>query len=178
MKKKILIVVDVQNDFVDGALGTKEAQAMLPSLVEKIKGFDGEIIFTQDTHTPDYANTQEGKLLPVAHCIEGTDGWEVAKAVKDAAKGKTVRCYKKPIFGSIALLNDLMSEYEKGEIESIELVGICTDICVVSNALMLKSGLSEVPIYVDALCCAGVSPKKHKAALEVMKSCQIRVTGE
>ena len=155
--KKKLIVIDVQNDFVTGSLGTKEAQAMLPRLLEKVKAFDGEILMTRDTHEADYMETQEGRMLPVPHCIRGTEGWALVPELEAIRVEKNLKVYDKPCFGSL------------------ELVGICTDICVVSNALMLKSTLSELPMYVDAGCCAGVTPEKHEAALEVMRSCQVNV---
>lgn len=171
---KYLIVVDVQNDFVDGSLGSKEAVAMLPKLVEKVKNFDGEVIFTKDTHFDDYLDTQEGKNLPVVHCIKDTKGWELADVLVPLAENK--KCYEKPTFASKNLAEDMLEFYTKGEVESIELVGICTDICVVSNALMLKGYMPELPVSVDASCCAGVTPQKHEAALDTMGSCQIKVT--
>ena len=171
---KYLIVVDVQNDFVDGSLGSKEAVAMLPKLVEKVKNFDGEVIFTKDTHFEDYLDTQEGKNLPVVHCIKDTKGWELADALVPLAENR--KCYEKPTFASKKLAEDMLELYTKGEVESIELVGICTDICVVSNALMLKGFMPELLISIDASCCAGVTPQKHEAALDTMESCQIKVT--
>ncbi len=164
-----LIIVDVQNDFVDGSLGTQEAQAMIPMLLEKVRTFDGTIWMTQDTHPKNYLSLQEGKFLPVEHCIENTEGWEIIDALQDVSK----TIYKKPTFGSVDMMEDMKALYEKGQVDSIELVGLCTDICVISNALLLKAAMPELPIYVDASCCAGVTPEKHKAALEVMKSCQI-----
>ena len=168
--EKILIVVDMQVDFVNGALGTKEAEAIVPAVVKKVEGFDGRVIFTQDTHQPNYMDTQEGRNLPVVHCVEGTDGWQIIPELR--ALAEKAECVKKPTFGSKALADQLLAA---GEIESIELIGLCTDICVVSNALLLKAYMPEVPMCVDSACCAGVTPEKHLAALETMRSCQIAV---
>ncbi len=170
-----LILVDVQNDFVDGALGTPEAREMLPRLVEKARQFDGTLLVTKDTHGPDYMETQEGRNLPVPHCIKGTDGWQLAPALLAIPAVREAKVYEKPCFGSTALAADLAAENRAGGVESVELVGLCTDICVVSNALLLKAAMPEVPISVDARCCAGVTPEKHEAALAVMESCQIAV---
>ena len=175
--RKILVVVDMQKDFVDGALGTKEAEAIVPAVVDKIRKYDTENIFvTRDTHQRDYLNTQEGRNLPVEHCIEGTPGWELDTAVAEAVKGAVI--VNKPTFGSTELV-DVIREISEKEETAIELIGLCTDICVVSNALLLKAAMPEVEISVDASCCAGVTPEKHEAALETMRSCQIRIhTGE
>lgn len=175
MAKKILLVIDVQNDFVDGALGTKEAQAMLPTLLDKVRSFDGDIIYTKDTHPENYLETQEGKNLPVPHCIKGTKGWELVPALAELQQKSGSKVYEKPTFGSVMLAHELHQRYVAGEIASIELVGLCTDICVISNALLLKAAMPELPITIDPACCAGVTPEKHAAALEVMKSCQIGV---
>ena len=175
MAKKILLVIDVQNDFVDGALGTKEAQAMLPTLLEKVRSFDGDVIYTKDTHPENYLETQEGKNLPVPHCIKGTKGWELVPALAELQQKSGSKVYEKPTFGSVMLAHELHQRYTAGEIASIELVGLCTDICVISNALLLKAAMPELPITIDPACCAGVTPEKHAAALEVMKSCQIGV---
>ena len=169
--KRVLIVVDMQVDFVNGALGTAEAEAIVPKVVEKVRGFDGEVIFTQDTHPQNYLETQEGRHLPVAHCIEGTEGWRLIPALRPLAEGR--RVVQKPTFGSRALAEALAAE----DIESIELIGLCTDICVVSNALLLKAFMPEVPVSVDAACCAGVTPERHAAALDTMRSCQIGIDG-
>lgn len=171
--KKILIVVDVQKDFVDGALGTAEAQAMLPRLVEKMNNYEGEIIFTRDTHEADYFNTQEGRILPVAHCIRNTPGWELIPELGTWCAKHGCKIFDKPTFGSVAMAKELRQEYAQGILEEVELVGLCTDICVASNALLLKAYMPELPIKVDPTCCAGVTPEKHKAALDVMHSCQI-----
>ncbi len=175
---KYLIVVDMQNDFITGSLGTKEAQAILPTVIAKAKNFEGEIIFTRDTHTTAYLNTQEGKNLPVEHCIEGTWGWQIADGLKELAKEKACRVFDKPTFGSVSLAQILASENENSPIEEIELCGLCTDICVISNAFLIKAWMLEVPVSVDASCCAGVTPESHLNALAAMKMCQVAVTNE
>lgn len=172
--RKLLIVIDMQNDFIDGALGTPEALAIVENVKEKIRSYPAADIFaTLDTHHENYMDTQEGKYLPVPHCIRGTKGWEIRGDI-DALLGGAAR-YEKPTFGSTALAADILALSEQEEIE-LELVGLCTDICVVSNALLLKASMPEVKISVDASCCAGVTPEKHQAALETMRSCQIQVT--
>ncbi len=170
---KILVVVDMQNDFVTGVLGTKEAQEIVPNVVEKIKNFDGEVIFTRDTHGKDYMSTQEGKNLPVEHCIKGTKGWDIIPELAPYVKGKV---FDKYTFGSVELAEYIKSEAEKrnGELK-VELVGVCTDICVVSNALLIKAFNREIPVSVDSSCCAGVTVSAHEAALNTMKSCQVCV---
>ncbi len=172
---KYLVVVDVQNDFVDGSLGTAEAVAMLPALLDKVSSFDGTVILTKDTHTSDYLSTQEGKYLPVEHCIKGTKGWELPEQLENIAAINNLRVYEKPTFGSVDLMSDFARLNADGKVDEVELVGLCTDICVISNALMLKAAMPEVAICVDSACCAGVTPEKHNSALEVMKSCQIIV---
>ena len=165
--KKTLIVVDMQNDFIDGSLGTKEAQAIVPNVRKKIQEYKdrgNRIIFTRDTHQTDYLSTPEGKKLPVEHCIQGTKGWQIA----DGLVTEDCQYIDKPTFGWIHWNEESLD----GE---IELIGLCTDICVVSNALILKATFPEVNITVDADCCAGVTPETHKAALETMKMCQIDV---
>lgn len=171
--RKLLIVIDMQNDFIDAALGTKEAVAIVDAVKEKIRSYPAEnVIATMDTHAEDYLETQEGHNLPVVHCVKGTDGWQIRPEIADLLKGAKI--YEKPTFGSTAMAADLRELSEKEEIE-LELVGLCTDICVVSNALLLKASMPEVKISVDAACCAGVTPEKHAAALETMRSCQIHV---
>ena len=172
--KKILIVVDMQKDFVDGALGSAEAVKIVPEVCEKIKNFDGDIIATFDTHSENYMSTSEGKNLPVPHCIKGTDGHLLDQNVKKALEGKEYICLEKPTFGSVSLPALLSGKYDMNDVQ-IELIGLCTDICVVSNALVLKANFPETPISVDSSCCAGVTPEKHEAALETMRSCQINV---
>jgi len=173
--KKILIVVDMQKDFVDGALGTPEAEGIVDNVVKKIEGFSGDIIVTYDTHSEDYMETQEGRNLPVPHCIRGTAGWKLDSAVQAALDKKEYTVIEKSTFGSLQLPEYIKSNYNPDDIE-IELVGLCTDICVVSNALLLKANFLETPVSVDAECCAGVTPESHSAALVTMKMCQVRVT--
>ena len=173
--RKLLVVVDMQKDFIDGALGTKEAVGIVPAVVSRIGEYAAEDVFvTRDTHQKDYLSTQEGKKLPVEHCIEGTPGWELDARVAEAVEGATV--VNKPTFGSTELV-DMIKRISEKEDVSIELIGLCTDICVVSNALLLKAAMPEAEISVDASCCAGVTPEKHKAALETMSSCQITIKG-
>ena len=176
--KKILVVIDMQNDFIDGALGTKEAVAIVDKVVKKIEDFDGAIYVTYDTHFEDYMETNEGKNLPVCHCVRDTEGWQLNDKVKAALdKKESYTEVEKITFGSIDLPFVLAEENEMDDAE-IELVGLCTDICVVSNALILKANYPDTDIYVDSSCCAGVTPEKHQAALETMRSCQIIVRGE
>ena len=172
--KQFLIVVDMQKDFVDGALGTPEAVAIVPRVVEKIRRFSGEIFVTLDTHGPDYLQTAEGKKLPVSHCIRGTEGWRLNQDVAQALEGKDYIQVEKPTFGSTELPMRI-AQAAGGEPFTLELIGLCTDICVVSNALLLKASFPEIPISVDAACCAGVSPKTHQAALDTMACCQIEI---
>jgi nicotinamidase-related amidase len=172
---KFLIVVDMQVDFISGSLGSEQAKAIVPHVLNKVKSFDGNIIFTRDTHFTDYLETQEGKNLPVPHCIRGTEGWQIRPDIAELIYPDHI--IDKPTFGSTQLAK-LMEIFEKREEEGIEieLVGLCTDICVVSNALLIKATLPETPISCDASCCAGVTPAGHEAALETMRSCQIRIT--
>lgn len=169
----VLVVVDMQNDFIDGALGTKEAEAIVPKVVDKIKSFQGLILATRDTHEEDYLSTQEGKKLPVKHCIKGSVGWELREEIAELIKEKPV---DKPTFGSRELAERLYELNKTEYIESITLIGLCTDICVISNALLLKAFLPEVPISVDKNCCAGVTVKSHDEALNAMGMCQIQIT--
>ncbi len=170
---KVLVVVDMQKDFVDGALGSDEAVGIVPNVVKKIKSFDGLVFVTYDTHSENYMNTSEGEKLPVPHCIKGTDGWELNEEVQSALVGKEYIAVEKPTFGSVDLPK-LIRE-KAGDSFEIELVGLCTDICVVSNALMIKANFPENEISVIADCCVGVTPESHNAALQTMKSCQINV---
>lgn len=173
---KVLCVIDMQNDFVDGSLGSKEAQAIVNNVVEKINSFNGLIFVTRDTHDYHYlVNTLEGQKLPVIHCLRDTYGWELNDSVKRALQDKPCEYIEKCTFGSSSLMTRLRLLHS---IESIEFCGLCTDICVVSNALLCRASLPNTPISVDATCCAGTSPEKHKAALEVMKSCQIDIINE
>lgn len=169
--KKVLVVVDMQKDFIDGALGTKEAVAIVDRVAETVRAFDGEVIFTRDTHGSDYLETQEGRNLPVVHCIEGTDGWQLDQKLQ-VLKTDSMKIFDKPTFGSVALAEYLKADKE---IESITLVGLCTDICVISNALLIKANMPEVEVQVIEKCCAGVTPQSHANALEAMKMCQVKI---
>lgn len=178
MLHKILVVVDAQKDFIDGALANPVAQERVQNIVEKIKNFDGDYIFvTRDTHQSDYMSTKEGEKLPIIHCVENTPGWELNEDVAKALEAKTgisMHYINKPTFGSNILVNEI--SWLKGPL-NIEIVGFCTDICVVSNALLIKSKVYDrANITVDASCCAGVTPETHIAALETMSKCQINVT--
>ncbi len=177
---KILVVVDMQNDFITGSLGSEQAKAILPYVCCKIITWDGAIFATQDTHGPDYLTTQEGRNLPVEHCVEGTEGWEIEMSVQAAlaGRGEGVICVSKNVFGSRAMAEYLAGVSEETPIEEIQLIGLCTDICVISNAMILRSFLPEVSIVVDAKCCAGVTAESHATALQAMKACQIRVINE
>jgi len=173
--KQFLIVVDMQKDFVDGALGTAEAQAIVPAVAEKIRHFDGEIIVTYDTHEEDYMETREGRFLPVSHCIRDTEGWQLDAAVAEALSDRAYTVVEKPTFGAVTL-PEVVEQLAGGEEFTVELIGLCTDICVVSNAMLLKAAFPEADLSVDAACCAGVSPASHQAALTTMACCQIAVT--
>lgn len=165
---EFLIVVDMQNDFITGSLGTAEAEAIVPAVAERIRRFPGQVLFTQDTHDANYLETQEGRKLPVPHCIRGTIGWQLHPAIEAL---RTEPAIEKPTFGSVALAEMLRDRV----VERVTLIGLCTDICVLSNAMLLRAFLPEVPIVVDASCCAGVTPESHLRALEAMKACQIDV---
>ena len=176
---RFLIVVDMQNDFVSGSLGTPEAREIVPRVVRRVaEGVSrGErVIFTRDTHGADYLHTQEGRNLPVPHCIRGTEGWEIVEQLRPASAGQTI--LDKPAFGSAELGRLLAKENEREPIEKVTLIGLCTDICVISNALLVKAFLPEAEVAVDAACCAGVTPESHRTALAAMKSCQITVEHE
>ena len=173
--KRLLVVVDVQNDFVDGTLGTKEAVAIIPNVVNKINNWDGDIVFTRDTHFSNYMETNEGKHLPVMHCICGTEGHAINQDVLDALPdGKQFMSFDKNQFGCIDLANMIWQFCY----DYIEIIGLCTDICVISNALIIKARCPEATIAVDSSCCAGVTPESHDAAIATMKMCQIDVIGE
>ena len=172
--KKILVVVDMQNDFIDGSLGTKEAVAIVPKVVEKIKAYKANrdaVYFTQDTHDANYLETQEGRNLPVPHCIKGTKGWALQPEIQALAEN----IFEKGIFGGEELAQTLRNMIEDPSQVEIELVGLCTDICVLSNAILLKTYMPEALIKVDAACCAGVTPQSHNNALEAMKMCHIQI---
>ena len=172
---RYLIVVDMQTDFVTGSLGTKEAQAIVGKVAEKIRSFEGKVIFTRDTHTENYLSTQEGINLPVEHCIKDTPGWQIVPELDALRTGAAI---DKPTFGSTELSRLLAAENEQEPVESITLIGLCTDICVISNAMILKAELPEAKISVDASCCAGVTPESHKNALSAMRMCQIQIENE
>ncbi len=167
--KKTLIVIDMQNDFITGPLGTKEAQAIVGNVKQKIEVYAArgdQIIFTRDTHGEDYLQTNEGKHLPIVHCVRGTQGWQIA----DGLAVSNCIYVDKPTFG--------WTHWNEMKFKEIELIGVCTDICVISNALLLKAFFPEIPISVDASCCAGVTPDSHEAALTAMESCQIQIIRE
>lgn len=169
--KRLLVVVDMQNDFIDGSLGTKEALKIVSAVREKIEEYElkgDEVVYTMDTHDETYMDTQEGRNLPVPHCRRGTAGWELHPEIG----GHGGKRFEKPAFASM----DLAEYVAEGVYESVELAGLCTDICVISNALVLKARVPELPIYVDGSCCAGVTPGSHSNALETMKMCQIIVS--
>lgn len=169
---KILVVVDMQNDFIDGALGTPEAVSIVPYVKQVIEFFDGKVLFTRDTHFADYMDTQEGKNLPVPHCIKDTDGWRIRKELDALRKTPAI---DKITFGSKDLVDILKGE---PSIESITFVGLCTDICVISNVMLVKAFFPEIPLIVDAKACAGVTPESHQNALAAMKMCQVRIVNE
>lgn len=175
--KHFLVVVDMQNDFIDGSLGTAEALAITPAVVEKIHSFPGPVFATADTHGEDYLQSAEGRHLPVTHCVKGTAGWQFAPEISAALVGRGAVVVEKPTFGSL-ILPQLLEDAAAEEDFDITLVGLCTDICVISNALLLKARFHEREIYVDPACCAGVSPERHEAALKTMRSCQINIIGE
>ena len=177
---KLLVVVDMQNDFIDGALGTKEAQAIVDNVVAKIKEYQNNtdecgVIYTMDTHIADYLNTQEGRNLPVAHWIENTNGWRLNDQIDEFA-GQAYAVYRKPTFGSLKLATDLNWSWR--DATEIEFVGLCTDICVLSNVVLVKAALPEAKIIVDAACCAGVTPESHDTALNAMKMIQVEVRNQ
>lgn len=187
---KVLVIVDMQNDFLSGVLGTSEAQAIVPVVIEKLKEYEQEqplVLFTKDTHYSNYSDTQEGKILSVPHCIEGTKGWSICKDISSVVdRNPNFYSYSdsdivrsrihKNTFGSLRLA-ELIKKYENITDEVI-FMGVCTDICVVSNVLLVKAYCPELKITVDASCCAGTTPENHLAALQIMKSCQVNVIGE
>ena len=169
---KILVVVDMQNDFIDGALGSAEAVAIVPYVKEVIENFDGKVLFTRDTHFENYIDTQEGKNLPVPHCIKDTEGWQIRSELDALRKTEAIN---KLTFGSKDLVDVLK---EEKDIESITFVGLCTDICVISNVMVVKAFYPEIPLIVDAKACAGVTPESHRNALSAMKVCQVKIINE
>lgn len=174
MAQKVLAVIDMQNDFIDGALGTKEAEAIVEKVAAQIQNFDGEVVYTRDTHFEDYLNTQEGTKLPVKHCIKETEGWQIREELRQL-QGDDVKIFDKLTFGSVELAQYLK---EMEDLQSVMLVGLCTDICVISNAMIIKAFLPEVAVQINAECCAGVTPQSHHNALEAMKMCQIEIIKE
>lgn len=176
VKTKVLVVVDMQNDFITGSLGTKEAEAIVSKVVNKIKGWSGELYLTQDTHDSSYLFTKEGKYLPIEHCMYLTDGWKLHPEIKKIVG--PIPTFIKSTFGCASLVTTIAELSEANEIERIELVGLCTDICIISNALLLKAFFPETEIFVDASCCAGTTPENHERALKAMKMCHIRILGE
>ncbi|GBG97513.1 cysteine hydrolase family protein [Lactococcus termiticola] len=169
--RKLLALIDFQNDFITGSLGTKEAEAIVPKVIEKWQSYpENARVATQDTHYADYLESQEGQNLPVVHCRRGTEGWELHPGIDEGCRD----LYEKSSFGSVELAQFIQDQ----DIDEVELIGICTDICVVSNALLIKAYDPEVKITVDASCCAGTTPEAHLSALETMKSCQINIINE
>ena len=170
--KKLLIVVDMQNDFVTGCLGTKEARKITPAIAKYVQDFDGEVVFTRDTHNEDYMETQEGKKLPVLHCLEGTDGWQIVPQLcRFSTDERRCRIFDKPTFGSTQL-----AQFVSGNApEEVHLVGVCTGICVLSNAILIKAFAPEIPVKVIANLCACVTPESHETALKTMETCQIEI---
>lgn len=175
MANDYLIVIDMQNDFVDGALGTPEAQAIASDVATYTRSFEGTVAFTKDTHEENYLQTQEGRNLPVVHCVRDTPGWELTPELEAVRAERQAIVFEKPTFGSVQLVWWLAQENDEHPIDSIELVGLCTDICVVSNALLIKAHFPEIPVRVRSGLCAGVTPEAHEAALSTMRSCQVEV---
>ena len=174
---KYLVVIDMQNDFINGSLGTKEAEAVVEKVKNKIDSWrqaGGAVIFTRDTHDENYMNTQEGRKLPVPHCLKNTDGWQISAQLSVLPEDLII---DKPTFGSTELAAYFaeMNKQDPSQPEEIQLVGLCTDICVISNAMLLKAALTETPVVADSRCCAGVTPESHQNALAAMKMCQIDI---
>ncbi len=172
----VLAVIDMQNDFIDGALGTAEAESIVPKVKDRINSFKGRVLFTQDTHDESYLSSQEGKLLPVVHCIKGTEGWMLHPAI--AAYANKRNTMEKPAFGSLELAARLKRWNQKERIESVTMIGLCTDVCVITNAAIVKAAFPDTQIIVDASCCAGVTPEGHQTALQAMKPMQIQIINE
>lgn len=172
---KILIVIDMQKDFIDGALGTKEAIGILPMVVNKVKKHEGAVIYTRDTHDEGYLDSQEGRKLPVIHCFKGTEGWDLASDLNNLANEASSRIFDKGTFASTEMANYIAELCRSEKIDEIELIGVCTDICVISNALLLKATIPEIKLTVDSKCCAGVTLESHDNALKAMNMCQIEI---
>ncbi len=176
---KILVIVDVQNDFITGSLGSKDAESIVDKVVAKIESHDGPIFVTKDTHGFDYLNSPEGKILPIEHCIRDTVGWLLDEKVVRAISSRKCRVFEKSTFGSALLVQYLNEEIKRDdEVDEIEFVGLCTDICVITNVLATKTYLPTTKISVDASCCAGTTPERHTAALDIMKGCHVYVMND
>lgn len=173
--KKILVVIDMQKDFIYGVLGTKEAQLIVSKVVDKIKGFKGEVVYTRDTHDERYLQSQEGRNLPVVHCVKETQGWQLVDEVDKLANEGENKIFDKPAFGSMELVGYIEALYKTQKINEVEMIGVCTDICVISNAILVKSAMPEVKITVDSSCCAGVTEESHNNALKAMNMCHIEI---
>lgn len=173
--QKLLIVIDMQKDFINGVLGTREAVDVVPKVISKIKGFNGEVIYTRDTHDERYLESQEGIKLPVVHCIKETEGWRLMDAIDELAIKANSKIFDKSAFGSMEMVKYVSKLYEEKKVDEVELVGVCTDICVISNSMLLKSTMPELKIVVDSECCAGVTPESHRNALNAMNMCQIEI---
>ncbi len=172
---KYLIVVDMQKDFIDGALGTAEAAGIVPAVQAFVSAWDGPVLFTRDTHGAEYMETEEGKNLPVPHCLKGSEGWQIEEGLDAFRKEHACPVFDKVTFGSRGLGEYLAAENEKEKIEEVVLIGLCTDICVISNAFLVKAFLPDAHVAVAADCCAGVTPESHETALTAMRACQVEV---
>ena len=177
MPNSLLVVIDMQHDFVDGALGTPQAQGIVAAVAARARAFEGTVVFTKDTHSSDYLSTQEGINLPIPHCIRETPGWNLVPELEEVRANRNAPVFEKPSFGSLELASWVARQHVRTPFGSIELCGLCTDICVVSNALLIKANLPEVPLRVNPVLCAGVTPEAHEAAIRTMASCQIDVSG-
>lgn len=175
---RVLVVIDMQNDFITGALGSEQAQEIVNNVAQRIKNFDGQVVFTRDTHYDNYLDTREGKALPIVHCVEGTPGWELEKNIKKLQLGGDYPVFDKITFGSKRMADFLLYINKLKKIDEVTIIGLCTDICVISNAFIIQAYLPETTIVIDASCCAGVTEQSHKTALEAMRSCQIKIAGE
>lgn len=175
MTNDLLIVIDMQRDFITGALGSPAAQAIVDDVAARVRTHQGMVYYTQDTHSKDYLTTQEGHYLPVEHCLLGTDGWEIEESIYRALLMKGAQGFEKSGFGSPTMAHAAMRLNNAQPLTSITLCGVCTDICVIANAMLLKSTLPNVPIYVRADLCAGVSEESHQTALKAMEACQIAI---
>lgn len=172
---KYLVVVDMQNDFISGSLGSEEAKSIVDKVRNRVLEFSGSVVFTMDTHGDDYLESQEGANLPINHCIYGSYGWDIEESIWDASECRDPYCFEKHTFGSLGLCEHIRIVNSVRPIEEVVIVGLCTDICVISNAIMLKSFVPEVKISIDASCCAGTTPENHENALRAMRQCQIYI---